>query len=163
MYDIMAAARSTCRNSRFAIIPQRVQFHSSAFTARPFLRTARVPAFVRLPVPLCLSVCAFAFALYLPSALLLPAAAQSTTETPKPRSDGSRRMRKTAALPEQNETASPVLSPLVRVCLLRYAGASQIVVSALPGAHLLGGQGREAAAGSRAVDVYGRGKRRTGP
>ncbi len=39
-------------------------------------------------------------------------------------------------------------SPLVRVCLLRYAGASQITVSVLPGAHLRDAQGRELAAGT---------------
>jgi stage II sporulation protein D len=91
---------------------------------------------------LCLSVSVLALAFLLPST-----DAQSKIQNPKSKIESSRRTRKTAAPAEQNEMASPVLSPLVRVCLLRYAGVSQITVSALPGAHLLGAKGQEAAAG----------------
>ena len=120
-------------------------------TGKPFLR----PRHSGVALAACISACLFPhqpvsarpFRLP-PLALRLhsPFAAAADTEA-KPRRKTRRTGEKSAPVEIASSLAGPQ-SPLVRVCLLRYAGASQITVSVLPGAHLLDAQGRELAAGT---------------
>ena len=80
-----------------------------------------------------------------PALLLRPFPASD--DSPKPRHKPRKAVGK-SEVAENTPASNAPQSPLVRVCLLRYAGSSQITVNALPGARLLGAQGREVASGA---------------